>query len=199
VALFATFYLTIITNHIILNKYSKQKVETMKNIVAIATALTMFGSVALADQRIQATVVGMKESYSTVVKQVPVQSCNTVEVPIYETRQIGGKASTGDTLAGALIGGVIGNQFGGGKGKDAATVLGAILGADAANKKGGRQETVIVGYRQTEQCTTTYQQRETQQRGRNSVTVETDSGERFTFKTKQWYKRGTIVFLNVSL
>ena len=171
----------------------------MKNILTIATALTMFGSVAIADQRIQASVVSMQETYNTVSKQVPVQSCNTVEVPIYETRRIGGQASTGDTLAGALIGGVIGNQFGGGKGKDAATVLGAILGADVANKKGGRQETVIVGYRQQQQCTTTYQQKETQQRGQNRVTVETDNGERFTFKTNQWYKRGTIVFLNVSL
>ena len=171
----------------------------MKNILTIATALAMFGSVALADQRIKASVVSMQETYNTVSKQVPVLSCNTVEVPIYETRRIGGQASTGDTLAGALIGGVIGNQFGGGKGKDAATVLGAILGADVANKKGGRQETVIVGYRQQQQCTTTYQQKETQQRGQNRVTVETDNGERFTFKTNQWYKRGTIVFLNVSL
>ena len=170
----------------------------MKSILTIATALTMFGSVALADQRIQASVVSMQETYNTVSKQVPVQSCSTVEVPIYETRRIG-QASTGDTLAGAIIGGVIGNQFGGGSGKDAATVLGAILGADAANKKGGRQETVIVGYRQQQQCTTTYQQKETQQRGQNRVTVETESGERFTFKTNQWYKRGTIVFLNVSL
>lgn len=170
----------------------------MKSILTIVTALAMFGSVALADQRIQASVVSMQETYNTVSKQVPVQSCSTVEVPIYETRRIG-QASTGDTLAGAIIGGVIGNQFGGGSGKDAATVLGAILGADAANKKGGRQETVIVGYRQQQQCTTTYQQKETQQRGQNRVTVETESGERFTFKTNQWYKRGTIVFLNVSL
>lgn len=170
----------------------------MKSILTIVTALAMFGSVALADQRIQASVVSMQETYNTVSKQVPVQSCSTVEVPIYETRRIG-QASTGDTLTGAIIGGVIGNQFGGGSGKDAATVLGAILGADAANKKGGRQETVIVGYRQQQQCTTTYQQKETQQRGQNRVTVETESGERFTFKTNQWYKRGTIVFLNVSL
>ena len=170
----------------------------MKSILTIVTALAMFGSVALADQRIQASVVSMQETYNTVSKQVPVQSCSTVEVPIYETRRIG-QASTGDTLAGAIIGGVIGNHFGGGSGKDAATVLGAILGADAANKKGGRQETVIVGYRQQQQCTTTYQQKETQQRGQNRVTVETESGERFTFKTNQWYKRGTIVFLNVSL
>lgn len=170
----------------------------MKTLLTTAIALTMFASVASAEARLQATVVGMQESYRTVVKEVPVQSCTTVEVPIYETRNKG-QASTGDTLAGAIIGGVIGNQFGGGSGKDAATVLGAILGADAANKKGNRQETVIVGYRQQEQCTTTYKSKQTEVRGRNTVTVETDSGDRFTFKTKQWYKRGTIVFLNVSM
>lgn len=170
----------------------------MKTLFTTAIALTMFASVASAEARLQATVVGMKETYRTVVKEVPMQSCKTVEVPIYETRKTG-QASTGDALAGAIIGGVIGNQFGSGSGKDAATVLGAILGADAANKKGGKKETVIVGYRQTEQCTTTYQEKETQQRGQNRVTVETDSGDRFVFKTNQWYKRGTIVFLNVSL
>ena len=46
-----------------------------------------------------------------------------------------GNASTGDVLAGAIIGGVIGNQFGKGKGNDAATVLGAIIGADTQIKR----------------------------------------------------------------
>ena len=170
----------------------------MKNLLIATATLALMSTSAMAD-RLQATVVGMQETYRSVVKETPVQSCNNVEVPIYETRRIGGQASTGDTLAGALIGGVIGNQFGGGKGKDAATVLGAILGADVANKNSSRQETVIVGYRQQQQCTTSYQGKQTEVRGRNLVTVETDSGDRFTFKTQQWYKKGTIVFLNVSM
>ncbi len=33
------------------------------------------------------------------------------------------------TFGGALVGGLIGNQFGGGSGKDVATVVGALLGA----------------------------------------------------------------------
>lgn len=171
----------------------------MKNIVTLAAVLSMFGSSVFANQnKIETSVVSMQESYRTEIKDVPVDSCKVVEVPIYETRRIGGQASTGDTLAGALIGGVIGNQFGGGKGKDAATVLGAILGADAANKKGGRQETIIVGYRQTQQCTTSYQSKKTKVRGRNLVTFESTDGQRFTFKTNQWYALGTIVYLNVS-
>lgn len=39
------------------------------------------------------------------------------------------------TFGGALIGGAIGNQFGGGSGRDVATVLGAIIGASAANSR----------------------------------------------------------------
>ena len=170
----------------------------MKTLLIATAAIALMSTSAMA-QRIQAKVVDMQESYTNVVKQVPVENCNVVEVPIYETRRIGGQASTGDTLAGALIGGVIGNQFGGGKGKDAATVLGAILGADAANKKGGRQETVIVGYRQQQQCTTTYQQQQVKQRGQNIVTVRSSDGQQFEFNTNGWYTKGTVVFLDVSL
>jgi uncharacterized protein YcfJ len=58
--------------------------------------------------------------------------------------------STGDVLAGAIIGGAIGNQFGGGSGKDAMTVLGAIVGADVAGRQGNRQQ--VAGYRNEVQC-----------------------------------------------
>lgn len=169
----------------------------MKKLLIATAAIALMSTSAMA-QRIQAKVVDMQESYATVTKQVPVESCNVVEVPIYETRRIG-QASTGDTLAGALIGGVIGNQFGNGSGKDAATVLGAILGADAANKKGGKQETVIVGYRQQQQCTTSYQQQQVKQRVQNIVTVKADNGQRYEFNTNGWYAKGTIVFLDVTL
>ncbi len=37
------------------------------------------------------------------------------------------------TFGGALIGGVIGHQFGGGNGRDVATILGAIIGSSAVN------------------------------------------------------------------
>jgi uncharacterized protein YcfJ len=72
--------------------------------------------------------------------------CYDVEVPIYG--QVG-SGSTGDVLAGAIIGGAIGNQFGGGSGKDAMTVLGAILGAHEGSRS-GRSE--VVGYRIENQC-----------------------------------------------
>jgi len=40
------------------------------------------------------------------------------------------------TFGGALIGGVIGHQFGGGSGQDVATVLGALIGAGIGNRHG---------------------------------------------------------------
>lgn len=44
------------------------------------------------------------------------------------------KNSGWKTFGGALIGGVIGNQFGGGSGQDIATILGAVIGGSVANK-----------------------------------------------------------------
>jgi uncharacterized protein YcfJ len=72
----------------------------------------------------------VQDHYKTVIEQ------NPYRVEVCKNVQIQGQASTGDTIFGALIGGAIGNQFGGGKGKDAATILGAIVGADVANKNG---------------------------------------------------------------
>lgn len=47
------------------------------------------------------------------------------------------------TFGGALIGGVIGNQFGGGSGRDVATILGAIIGGSIANNRQNQSEIVI--------------------------------------------------------
>jgi len=40
-----------------------------------------------------------------------------------------------NSLGGAIVGGIIGNQFGGGSGKDIATAVGALVGASAAHGK----------------------------------------------------------------
>ncbi len=53
------------------------------------------------------------------------------------------KNSGWKTFGGALIGGVIGNQFGGGSGRDIATVLGAVIGGKMANNR-SQGKTVIV-------------------------------------------------------
>ncbi|OUR75206.1 hypothetical protein A9Q75_18045 [Colwellia psychrerythraea] len=53
------------------------------------------------------------------------------------------KNSGWKTFGGALIGGVIGNQFGGGSGRDIATVLGAVIGGKIANNR-SQDKTVVI-------------------------------------------------------
>ena len=168
----------------------------MKKLVAIAAVLSMFGSAAFANQQIQGTVVDMQESYRDVVKQVPVQSCQVVDVPIYKEVVTGGGASGGDVLGGMIIGGLIGKGV---SGDDKGAAAGAILGGMVAADKRQQRETVIVGYRQQQQCSTVYEQQQVSVRGDNIVTIKTDDGNRFEFYTKGWYKKGTVVFMNVSL
>jgi outer membrane lipoprotein SlyB len=48
------------------------------------------------------------------------------------------------TFGGALIGGVIGNQFGGGSGKDVATILGAIIGGSMANDSHNQPKKILI-------------------------------------------------------
>lgn len=63
------------------------------------------------------------------------------EVPVVERTTYRGGPDPGAVLVGAVIGGVIGHQFGGGSGKDAATAAGAFIGANhaAANTYQGRR------------------------------------------------------------
>ncbi|MGD2116961.1 MAG: glycine zipper 2TM domain-containing protein [Chromatiales bacterium] len=74
-----------------------------------------------------------------VIKSEPIYETVTVNYP--ETRcwdervyyRDDGRKSHTPTIAGAILGGVVGNQFGGGRGKDAMTVAGAILGGSIGN------------------------------------------------------------------
>nr|WP_258405140.1 glycine zipper 2TM domain-containing protein [Shewanella psychrotolerans] len=54
---------------------------------------------------------------------------NITQIQLVEDSHQGWK-----TFGGALLGGVIGHQFGGGSGKDVATVLGALVGAGVGNR-----------------------------------------------------------------
>ena len=50
-----------------------------------------------------------------------------------DTILLSGRLGAGKTLFGAIVGGVIGHQFGSGRGNDAATVAGSLIGAAVAN------------------------------------------------------------------
>lgn len=119
----------------------------MKNLL-LAAAIALTPSVVFAD--------GPADNYAVITAVHPIYQnrnvtryetqCYDVQVPVYQAQR---NASDADVLAGAIVGGVIGNQFGGGSGKDAMTVLGAIVGANRASNRTVDQ---IVGYRLEQQC-----------------------------------------------
>ena len=140
----------------------------MKKLLATAVGITLISTAASAQD------VHVQDYYKTHIIKIPHQSyvCHDVEVPVYGKT---GDASGFDVLGGAIIGGLIGNQFGGGSGKDIATGLGAIIGADQANKRMTREG--IVGYRTEERCKT-------------HVEWETRKEERYSHSTATFYVDG---------
>ena len=60
------------------------------------------------------------------------EQCGRIES--IQPRAAEGKASTMATIAGAIVGGVVGHQFGSGRGQDAATVGGAVAGGYAGHE-----------------------------------------------------------------
>ena len=133
-----------------------------------------------------------------VLREVPEKSCYTTEVPVYGNT----KGTAADAIAGALIGGILGNQVGGGKGKDAATIFGAILGAKVGEENGGKK--TIIGYKQIEKCEITYTRRWVSEVTGYSTTVKIlldDGFDEFTptFKTNREYTVGSTVPVRMSL
>jgi uncharacterized protein YcfJ len=77
-----------------------------------------------------AHVVRAEPVYREVRVSEPREVCH--EEPVTERTVYRGHADPGAVLVGAMIGGVIGHQFGGGHGRDAATAAGAVIGANHA-------------------------------------------------------------------
>ena len=92
---------------------------------------------------------GAQYDYAHVISARPIIRYVDVRTPVREcweevetyTRYHRPHGSGGSTLLGAVIGGVIGHQFGSGRGNDAATVAGSMIGAaignEAARKRHG--------------------------------------------------------------
>ena len=114
----------------------------------LATTVVFIATSAYADgyNSRQGVVVDVEAVYSSSYDYIVQEQCFEQKVPVYQNR----RGSTGDVLAGAIIGGAIGNQFGGGQGKDALTILGAIVGADVA----GRPHQEVTGYVNEWHCET---------------------------------------------
>lgn len=77
-----------------------------------------------------AKVVRAEPIYRDVRVREPRQVCH--EEPVTERVVERGHANPGAVLFGAMVGGVIGHQFGGGHGQDVATAAGAMIGANHA-------------------------------------------------------------------
>lgn len=112
-----------------------------------------FASTAYADHD-KIRVISVKDEYNnkTVYIENPVTNCKDVDVPIYQQNK--GEGNLGDFLAGAIIGGAIGNNVSNDKGAGA---IGAIIGGAIANENAKKKNSsaTIVGYKRERICETT--------------------------------------------
>ena len=141
-----------------------------------------------------ATVIGATPKYSTTVTKVPFQACTIVDVPIYQ-QSTHNNNSAGNTLMGAIIGGAIGNQIGNSKGNGA---VGAVIGGLVGNSHGKSTTNTIVGYRQQNQCTTSYTNETVEKFIGTYVTVEYN-GMKMSYTTQRQVNVGDTVQIRVSL
>ena len=106
--------------------------------------------------------------YARVLSSQPVIHYVTVRRPVqecwqdtrYYTERRRAPGEGGATLLGAIVGGVIGHQFGGGSGKHAATAAGSIIGAsignDVAHRRAGPNYGRTQVSRPVRRCETRY-------------------------------------------
>ena len=114
-----------------------------KIVLGMATIVALTATVAMADT-IKAPIVSKQPIYSNQTVQTgSTTQCREVFVQQPQGGVFDGAGQAlkgnGDALVGSIIGGVIGNQFGGGNGKTAMTVLGVIVGGNMANGTSNNQ------------------------------------------------------------
>ena len=139
---------------------------------AAGAALAILMLVAAPAQADRYGRTGAVYDYAKVIDVEPIVRLVTVTTPVRECwnesreytvdRHRGG--SGGATLLGAILGGVIGHQFGSGSGNDAATAVGAMVGAaignDSARRAPDRGYEEEVYSRPVRRCQTNYTSRE---------------------------------------
>lgn len=144
----------------------------MKKNILIA-AITIIPTIAFASFSDQARITDITSKYNYKVVSEPYQDCQIKDV------YTSGPTNSTNKLAGGILGGVIGNQFGGGDGKKALTIAGALLGASMS----GNGEELSRGETR-EVCTTRYREKEIRMLSHYDVTVIYNNNE-ITFKTKR--------------
>ena len=110
----------------------------MKYLVAILASCLLLSSPSYADYQ---------RNKAVPVQQVLFGSVQSVRT-ITEQELVRGKTNGWETFGGALIGGVIGNQFGGGSGRTVATILGSMIGGSVAHNR--QQNSRVIQYQLVE-------------------------------------------------
>jgi len=147
-----------------------------------------------------ARVLDVQPLMRTVMVQVPVREC--VEVPGYSTpvQPRGGQGTAGTTIAGGVIGGLVGNNFGGGNGKDAMRILGAVVGAavgnDIARERNAARPVSYTQVQPVTQCTTRQVSRQEERFDGYHVTYEFN-GRRYSTQTRE--HPGSLIPVHVSV
>ncbi len=115
----------------------------VRKVTAIVATVAVFcgaAGTAFADPR-------ARYDYAKVISSEPIIRYVTVTTPVrecwqdteYYTVDHRPRGTAASTLFGAVLGGVIGHQFGSGRGNDAATVAGTLIGAAVGNESARRR------------------------------------------------------------
>ncbi|WOC27670.1 glycine zipper 2TM domain-containing protein [Pseudoalteromonas sp. N1230-9] len=97
----------------------------MKYLISLLTACLLLSAPSYADYQ---------RNKAVPVQQVLFGSVQSVR-NITEQELVNDKTNGWKTFGGALIGGVVGNQFGGGSGRTVATILGSMIGGSIAHNQ----------------------------------------------------------------
>jgi uncharacterized protein YcfJ len=123
----------------------------MKRILSILSLVAM-GACATPAAAEKAIITEVEPNWTQVTRNVPVETCNMAQVPIYDRVQ--GQGATGlEVLFGALFGGLAGKAI---TDKDEGAAAGAVIGGVVAAEAGRAPQLRIVGYENKEICTTRY-------------------------------------------
>jgi len=168
-------------------------------IAFISVSLTAFNAVA-ENYTVQGTVIEVNPVYQTVTKQVPTQTCQMVQVPVYGNGNSGNGGTMGLNnhfdLGSAIIGGVIGNNVT--KNVDNGGAIGALLGGLVGKQIQNNNSQSVVGYRQEQRCNTSYSSQSEQVLGYTEIVVDA-SGYKVTAKSKRNVNVGDVVNVGVAL
>jgi uncharacterized protein YcfJ len=143
----------------------KSRIATLTGL-AIASLVLVAGPASAADYAYSKGRSKAVYDYARVLSVNPVIRYVTVTTPVkecwddveYYTRSYPEPGRAGKTLFGAIVGGVIGHQFGSGSGNDAATIAGSLIGAAAASRSHNGPAYRTNEYsRPVRRCNTNYQ------------------------------------------